>query len=46
MSGGFQDACRRYDMTLWVGDSGMIYGLLGERHPKPAHSRKLSHKIA
>ena len=28
--GGYQAACRRCGKTVWVGESGLLYSLLGE----------------
>ena len=28
--GGYQAACRRCAKTVWVGESGLLYSLLGE----------------
>jgi hypothetical protein len=30
--GGWQAECRRCHQTVWVGDSGVMYSLLGEGH--------------
>jgi hypothetical protein len=29
--GGYQAACRRCRLTVWVGESGLLYSLLGEK---------------
>jgi len=29
-AGGYQAACRRCGKTVWVGESGLMYSLLGE----------------
>lgn len=36
VSGGYQAECRKCGETVWVGDSGVRYSLLGEGCPKLA----------
>jgi hypothetical protein len=33
--GGYQAACRRCGKTVWVGESGLMYSLLGEGCEEP-----------
>jgi hypothetical protein len=32
--GGYEARCRRCDLSAWVGESGMLYSLFGEKCQK------------
>ncbi len=35
ITGGYEARCRRGGKTVWVGENGLVYSLLGERCPGP-----------
>jgi hypothetical protein len=34
LTGGYEARCRRCNQSAWVGDSGLMYRLLGQKCPK------------
>lgn len=39
LTGGYQARCRRCGRTVWVGDNGLMYSLLGDKCASPQNVR-------